>query len=122
MQRVSRSCRPAEGGFVKLGDARLVQACENLLAHNITNLVCIGGDGSLTGANQFRIDWPGLLAELVQAKRISAEKAAKCANIQIVGMVGSIDNDFCGTDMTIGVFSFLLLQIFQAPTRRCIES
>lgn len=24
-------------------------ACENLLKHNITNLVCIGGDGSLTG-------------------------------------------------------------------------
>jgi 6-phosphofructokinase 1 len=79
------------------------------MEHNITNLVCIGGDGSLTGANQFRIDWPGLLAELVQAKRLTADKAAKCANIQIVGMVGSIDNDFCGTDMTIGVFSRLRL-------------
>lgn len=28
-------------------------------------------------------------------------------NIQIVGLVGSIDNDFCGTDMTIGTDSAL---------------
>jgi 6-phosphofructokinase 1 len=83
--------------------SRLIQACENLVNHDITNLVCIGGDGSLTGANQFRIDWPGLLAELVKTKRISADKARTCSNIQIVGMVGSIDNDFCGTDMTIGM-------------------
>lgn len=26
-----------------------LKACENLLKHDITNLVCIGGDGSLTG-------------------------------------------------------------------------
>lgn len=27
-----------------------LKACENLIKHDITNLVCIGGDGSLTGA------------------------------------------------------------------------
>ena len=32
---------------------------------------------------------------------ISSEVAAKHAHLNIVGMVGSIDNDFCGTDMTI---------------------
>lgn len=26
-----------------------LKACKNLVQHNITNLVCIGGDGSLTG-------------------------------------------------------------------------
>jgi 6-phosphofructokinase 1 len=66
--------------------------------------VCIGGDGSLTGVNQFRVDWPDLVNELVHTKRISADKARVCSNIQIVGIVGSIDNDFCGTDMTIGMF------------------
>jgi len=30
-----------------------------------------------------------------------------CENLTIVGMVGSIDNDFCGTDMTIGADSAL---------------
>lgn len=25
-----------------------------------------------------------------------------CSYLNIVGLVGSIDNDFCGTDMTIG--------------------
>ncbi len=73
-----------------------------MLKHNITNLVCIGGDGTLTGANQFRQDWPGLLEELVTAGRVPPEKRTECANINIVGLVGSIDNDFCGTDMTIG--------------------
>ncbi len=31
---------------------------------SITNLVVIGGDGSLTGANCFRNEWPELLLEL----------------------------------------------------------
>ena len=31
----------------------------------------------------------------------------KNAHLNIVGMVGSIDNDFCGTDMTIGTDSAL---------------
>ncbi|KAI1730629.1 phosphofructokinase domain-containing protein [Ditylenchus destructor] len=79
-----------------------LKASENLLSLNITNLVCIGGDGSLTGANTFRQEWPDLLRELVATKRITQDKANQCPNIQIVGLVGSIDNDFCGTDMTIG--------------------
>ncbi|VDN00772.1 unnamed protein product [Thelazia callipaeda] len=79
-----------------------LRAAENLVKHEITNLVCIGGDGSLTGANLFRQEWPSLIQELVQTERISKDKAETCKNIQIVGLVGSIDNDFCGTDMTIG--------------------
>ena len=35
----------------------------------ITNLCVIGGDGSLTGANLFREEWSGLLAELVEQGR-----------------------------------------------------
>ena len=34
--------------------------------------------------------------------RITKEQFADCGHLNIVGMVGSIDNDFCGTDMTIG--------------------
>ncbi|CAD5234066.1 unnamed protein product [Bursaphelenchus xylophilus] len=79
-----------------------LKAAENLIAREITNLVCIGGDGSLTGANLFRQEWPSLVEELVKQGRITDEKANACSNIQIVGLVGSIDNDFCGTDMTIG--------------------
>jgi 6-phosphofructokinase 1 len=86
--------------------------------------VCIGGDGSLTGANQFRIDWPDLIAELLKEKRIDEEKAKQCPNIQIVGMVGSIDNDFCGTDMTIGVSSMRTgaHPFTQAAIRHCTVS
>ncbi|MBX0330227.1 6-phosphofructokinase [Oscillochloris sp. ZM17-4] len=78
------------------------QAVANLLAHGIDRLVVIGGDGSLTGANLFRQEWPELLAELLAEGAIDAATAARHPFLGIVGMVGSIDNDFCGTDMTIG--------------------
>lgn len=79
-----------------------LKAAANLILHGITALVCIGGDGSLTGANIFRNEWSELVAELMREKRITKEQASNCKSIQIVGIVGSIDNDFCGTDMTIG--------------------
>ena len=41
------------------------------------------------------------------AGRISEAQRTQCAHLHIVGMVGSIDNDFCGTDMTIGADSAL---------------
>lgn len=84
-----------------------VKAAFNLLEKGITNLVCIGGDGSLTGANMFRQEWSGILEELVKASKISQDKADLYAHLNIVGLVGSIDNDFCGTDMTIGTDSAL---------------
>jgi 6-phosphofructokinase 1 len=43
-----------------------LQAARNLLVNGIDRLIIIGGDGSLTGANIFREEWPGLLAELVE--------------------------------------------------------
>ncbi|KAI4884730.1 hypothetical protein NFI96_017042 [Prochilodus magdalenae] len=79
----------------------------NLVQHGITNLCVIGGDGSLTGANLFREEWSGLLAELVQQGLIDEDAVQRYSALHIVGMVGSIDNDFCGTDMTIGTDSAL---------------
>jgi 6-phosphofructokinase 1 len=43
-----------------------LKAAKNLVDRGITNLVVIGGDGSLTGANLFRSEWSSLLEELVQ--------------------------------------------------------
>jgi 6-phosphofructokinase 1 len=83
------------------------KAAYNLIEKDITNLVCIGGDGSLTGANQFRQEWGHILEELVGSGKITPEKAKECSHLNIVGLVGSIDNDFCGTDMTIGADSAL---------------
>lgn len=60
-----------------------LKAAENLIAKHITNLVCIGGDGSLTGANTFRQEWPELVAELVKQGRITEDKAKQCSNIQV---------------------------------------
>lgn len=78
------------------------QAARNLIEHGINGIIVIGGDGSLTGANIFRQEWPSLVAELVEGGAISAEAAKEYSNLSIVGLVGSIDNDFHGTDMTIG--------------------
>ncbi|XP_020016946.2 ATP-dependent 6-phosphofructokinase, platelet type isoform X1 [Castor canadensis] len=84
-----------------------LKAAGNLVRLGITNLCVIGGDGSLTGANIFREEWNGLLEELAQNGEIDKEAVQKYAHLNVVGMVGSIDNDFCGTDMTIGTDSAL---------------
>ncbi|MCH2533328.1 MAG: 6-phosphofructokinase [Bdellovibrionales bacterium] len=56
------------------------QAYENLKKHNIDAVVCIGGDGSFTGAHLLY----------------------KEHGLPIVGVPGTIDNDIFGTDYTIG--------------------
>ncbi len=56
------------------------QAYETLQKEGIDALVCIGGDGTLTGARIFASEF----------------------NIPIVGLPGTIDNDLYGTDSTIG--------------------
>lgn len=67
----------------------------------------IGGDGSLTGADLFRQEWSSLLDELLATGRITKDQREKYGTLKIAGLVGSIDNDFCGTDMTIGTDSAL---------------
>ena len=84
-----------------------LQAARNLLERGIDRLVVIGGDGSLTGANLFRQEWPELVAELVARGDIAQTVADNHPNLAIIGLVGSIDNDMFGTDMTIGADSAL---------------
>ena len=84
-----------------------LKAAENMIKVGINNLVVIGGDGSLTGAKIFKSEWSGLLQELVEKKRAIKEEVEKYGYLNIVGIVGSIDNDMHGTDMTIGTDSAL---------------
>ncbi|CAB1336774.1 unnamed protein product, partial [Coregonus sp. 'balchen'] len=95
-----------------------MKAALNLVKLGITNLCVIGGDGSLTGANQFRTEWSTLLVDLVKAGKITDDEARRSSHLNIVGMVGSIDNDFCGTDMTIGTDSALhrIIEVVDAIT------
>lgn len=55
----------------------------------------------------FKQEWSSLLDELIASNEITPEEREKCSHLNIVGLVGSIDNDFCGTDMTIGADSAL---------------
>jgi len=82
-------------------------AAHNLISHGIDGLIVVGGDGSLTGANVFRLEWSELVNELLKDGKISVDTAALYPTLSIVGLVGSIDNDFYGTDMTIGADSAL---------------
>ncbi len=56
------------------------QAIENLRKNEIDAFICIGGDGTFTGASIL----------------------SKEMNIPIIGIPGTIDNDIYGTDHTIG--------------------
>jgi 6-phosphofructokinase 1 len=77
-------------------------AARTLVGADIDSLVVIGGDGSLTGADIFRQEWPGLVAELAASGVVAPDAPARHPRLTVVGLVGSIDNDAFGTDMTIG--------------------
>ncbi len=77
-------------------------AAAHLVERGIDRLVVIGGDGSLTGTDVFRAEWPSLLAELAEAGRVDAGAPDRHRHLVIAGVVGSIDNDMVGTDMTVG--------------------
>lgn len=64
-----------QGGTV-IGSARCMEflektgrrkAAKNMVMRGITNLVVIGGDGSLTGANMFRQEWSEHLDDLLRS-------------------------------------------------------
>lgn len=78
-------------------------AAYNLVKEGIDCLVVIGGDGSLTGADLFRREWTEYLQELVDEGKLESKVLTENSQLSIVGLVGSIDNDMCGTDLTIGV-------------------
>jgi 6-phosphofructokinase 1 len=103
------------GGTV-IGTARSVEfrqregrrrAAKHLVRRGIDRLVVIGGDGSLSGADLLRQEWPSLVEELLTAGAIDRETAERHPALMIAGLVGSIDNDMLGTDMTIGADSAL---------------
>jgi 6-phosphofructokinase 1 len=100
----------AEGGTV-IGTARSVEfrewsgmhkAALHLLERGIDRLVVIGGDGSLAGTDEFREGWAAHVAQLLEEGAISQQVADAHPSLIVVGLVGSIDNDLVGTDMTIG--------------------
>ena len=79
----------------------------NLILAGIDRLVVIGGDGSLTGTDVLRDEWPDHIDALVSSGQITAQDAAEHPTLRVAGLVGSIDNDMVGTDMTIGTDSAL---------------
>ncbi|KAK0737530.1 phosphofructokinase-domain-containing protein [Apiosordaria backusii] len=105
----------SEGGTL-IGTARCmafferagrIAAAKNMILHGIDALIICGGDGSLTGADRFRAEWPSLLDELAANGEFTTQELQPFRHLNIVGLVGSIDNDLSGTDATIGCYSAL---------------
>lgn len=105
----------SEGGTL-IGTARCkafmerpgrLTAANNMIERGIDALVICGGDGSLTGADKFRAEWPSLLDELVSSGKRTEDAVKPYRHLNIVGLVGSIDNDLSSTDATIGCYSSL---------------
>lgn len=103
-------------GGTKIGTARcpefrertgLLKATKNLLINDIDRLVVIGGDGSLSGADELRDLWPSLVKELEENGELPTGSLEKHPRLILAGVVGSIDNDLVGTDMTVGADSAL---------------
>ncbi|MGD8439267.1 MAG: 6-phosphofructokinase [Holophagae bacterium] len=99
-----------QGGTI-IGSARSAEfrertgrraAVRNLIEHDITRLIVIGGDGSLTAADLLHREWAGLHDELTAAGEVPDSAGDRRREIVLAGLAGSIDNDFHGTDMTIG--------------------
>ncbi|KAF3480950.1 phosphofructokinase subunit [Arthroderma uncinatum] len=84
-----------------------LKAAKNMVVRGIDALIVCGGDGSLTGADIFRSEWPGLLEELVSKGELTDAEVKPFKSLNIVGLVGSIDNDMSLTDATIGCYSSL---------------
>ena len=77
-------------------------AVKNFVSRGIDRIVAVGGDGTLTGADVLREQWPSLLEELVASGEVDPETAERHKKVHIAGVVGSIDNDLVGSDMTVG--------------------
>ena len=82
-------------------------AAFNLIKEGSDALCVCGGDGSLTGADVFRAEWPSLVQQLLDQNKITEEQAKTYGHLRIVGLVGSIDNDMSMTDLTIGALTAL---------------
>lgn len=82
-------------------------AVKHLVELGIDRLLVIGGDGSLTGADEFRREWSTHLSDLVESGDLTEEQANSHPELTLIGLVASIDNDLVGSDMTIGTDSAL---------------
>lgn len=84
-----------------------LKGAQHMIEAGIDALIVCGGDGSLTGADLFRSEWPSLLQELLETRRITEQQFTRYKHLNICGTVGSIDNDMSTTDATIGAYSAL---------------
>ncbi|KTB22456.1 ATP-dependent 6-phosphofructokinase subunit beta [Nakaseomyces glabratus] len=103
-------------GGTNIGTARCMEfrerkgrllGAQHLIEAGVDALIVCGGDGSLTGADLFRSEWPSLIDELLKENRIDNDQYERYKHLNICGTVGSIDNDMSTTDATIGAYSAL---------------
>jgi 6-phosphofructokinase 1 len=78
------------------------QAVRALVERGIDRLVVVGGDGSLTGADTLRQEWRNHLQAMIDEGTLPPSVLEEHPVLSVIGLPGTIDNDLCGTDITIG--------------------
>ncbi|KAK3763858.1 hypothetical protein RRG08_050222 [Elysia crispata] len=82
-------------------------AAKHLVEHGISNLVVIGGDGTLRGCDLLDKEWTSLLRELDDRNMVDRDLLREHRHLKIICIPCTITNDLCGTDTSIGVDSAL---------------
>uniref|UniRef100_A0A8C0BU49 Phosphofructokinase domain-containing protein n=1 Tax=Buteo japonicus TaxID=224669 RepID=A0A8C0BU49_9AVES len=102
-------------GLVEGGDN--IKQANWLSVSNIIQLVRITGSSLMLWGDRSTLKWL-VTRPCPPPGQISEEVARDNCHLNIVGLVGSIDNDFCGTDMTIGTDSALhrIMEVIDAIT------
>ncbi|KAJ4169189.1 phosphofructokinase beta-subunit [Fusarium falciforme] len=106
----------AEGG-TNIGTARCMEfkkregrllGAQHLIEAGVDALIVCGGDGSLTGADLFKIRMAFFDRGIARKQtEFPTNNTKECKHLNICGTVGSIDNDMSTTDATIGAYSAL---------------
>ena len=58
-----------------------------MVENGIDALIVCGGDGSLTGADLFRSEWPSLVEELVSNGTFTTKEVEPYRHLTMVGLV-----------------------------------
>ncbi|XP_059144589.1 ATP-dependent 6-phosphofructokinase-like [Physella acuta] len=85
--------------------ATRMKAAKNLIENGIQNIVAIGGDGTLKGVHSLQKEWQSIIRSLDDKNLVDKSLLHKYKSLRVVGIVSSIVNDVCGTDMAIGANS-----------------
>ena len=74
----------------------------NLIKAGISNVIFIGGEGTLKAARSLFSDWGEIVKDLLGLNLITLEMAHQYKHLHVVCLIASVEHDVVGTDISIG--------------------